>query len=630
LQEYPHIPLCHDFSSNLGPECPSLEEDYEEDFHFRSHGNVSSLPSSLPSSSSQSQSPNLLSSPAVMFLSAFTSPQQSPPNPDHEGQIISGYTLGAIIGYGGTSIIRKASSTSGDVVAVKIIRHADLVKAGNAPQARRRLEREASIWSTLSHEHILPLFFATYTPHTDYFFTLYCPVGSLFDILKRDGSPALTPDDVGTMFRQVVRGLRYLHESSRLVHRDMKLENVLVDEMGMCRISDFGMSRFIGSDDSDDEDHPAGGHAHLPVGMHRAVTMFSKRHLGNVQNNHVPRHRNSTSSNQPIQQLQPGSLPYAAPELLLPQTSGVLHPHPRQDIWALGVMLYTLLTGRFPFADSFEPRLQMKILKGVYEIPQDIGRGAEQILRGCLEKNISDRWNIAMVDDVAWGVGEGDDATQADPDEESDLEHKKSHPRARPRPGGLNLQTIIDWEQDERSPSSTSSPAPSSPTFSLERGRRPTKFSSESPSSGFIPSTPPYGRVSSITGFLENLDEFDLDPSTAERSSLRSSLDSDEKSDVRPLQRTVGFEDEIADWTARNQAMERDDDAEADGTLESEILVTDPQQHQQRSGSVPCPSARWAKINNNRLYAEHRPAAADPFLNSLSRSRSAEYNRYFD
>ena len=267
---------------------------------------------------------------------------------------------------------------------------------------------------------------------------------------------------------------------------------------------------------------------------------------------------------------------------------------------------------------------------GFYEIPEDIGRGSQLILRGCLEKNISDRWNIAMVDDVAWGVGEGDDATRADPDEESELQHKR-----RSRPMGLEkLQTTIYSEQEERSPSSTSSPAPSSPTFSLERGRRPTKFSSQSPSPGFIPFTPPYGgRVSPIAGLLENLDEFHLDPSTAERSRLRSSYLDDEKSDAKRRQRTVGFEDEIADWTARNQDMEtieRDDDAEVEGILEPEPLVTDRQQQQQRSGSVPCPNARWAKINNNHLYAEHWPAPADPFLNTLSRSRSAECNRSFD
>jgi MAP/microtubule affinity-regulating kinase len=358
LQEYPHVPLCRDFSSNRGPERPLLEEDDEQ------HTSLPSPPPSL-----QSKTPNHSSSPAAMFLSAFTTTQQQPLNPHDEGQIISGYTLGDIIGYGSTSIIRKASSISGDVVAVKIIYRADLVRIGNAPQARKRLQHEASVWSTLSHEHILPLFSAVYTPHADYFVTLYCPAGSLFDILKRDGTPALLQDDVGTMFRQVVRGLRYLHETSLLVHRDMKLENVLVDEMGMCRIADFGMSRYIDSDGSDDEGYPAGHHDQSDMfspGVHRAVSLSTKRQLGNLHTNHLPRHRNSTSSNQPIHRFQPGSLPYAAPELLLPQTSDALHPHPRQDIWALGVMLYTLLTGRLPFADSFEPRLQIKILKGEF------------------------------------------------------------------------------------------------------------------------------------------------------------------------------------------------------------------------------------------------------------------------
>ena len=344
---------------------PHLQEEDDENSHcYVSH--TSPPPTTV------------FSSPATMFLSSFMSPQKPSKNPDDEGEIISGYTLGDIIGYGGSSIIRRASSASGDIAAVKIIRRSDLVKAGNPHQARKRLQHEASIWSTLSHEHILPLFSAHHTSHADYFFTLYCPAGSLFDILKRDGRPALPQDDAGMMFRQVVRGLRYLHEITHLVHRDMKLENVLVDEMGMCRIGDFGMTRKIGSEDSEDTDYPTdqpldmlspGNHS-----VHRTVSMTVpsfKRQLGNSQTRHrhnTSRHRNSTSSNQPTQPLQPGSLPYAAPELLLPQTSDMLRPHPGQDIWALGVMLYTLLTGRLPFVDSFEPRLQMKILNGEFFI----------------------------------------------------------------------------------------------------------------------------------------------------------------------------------------------------------------------------------------------------------------------
>jgi len=229
-----------------------------------------------------------------------------------------------------------------------------------------------------------------------------------------------------------------------------------------------------------------------------------------------------------------------------------------------------------------------------------------------------------MVDDVAWGVGwgaEGDDATHPTPDDEPELPHTNS----RSRPAGLKLQTTIVWEEEEKSPSF--SPAPS---FPLERGRRKTKSASRSRSPSFAPCTPPDGaRVSLITGLSENLD-FHLDPSTRETSSLQSSLDPDENSVAKPVQRTVGIEDEIANWTAR--VIERDDDTEVDAILESNTLITfTSDRQQQRSGSVPGPNLRWAN-NNNHLYPERGPTPAEPFLNlgsTLPRCRSAEY-RYFD
>lgn len=46
---------------------------------------------------------------------------------------------------------------------------------------------------------------------------------------------------------------------------------------------------------------------------------------------------------------------------------------------------------------------------GVYEVPAGIGRGAELVLQGCIERSTFGRWTIAMVDEVAWGVGWGPD-----------------------------------------------------------------------------------------------------------------------------------------------------------------------------------------------------------------------------
>ncbi|TFY61229.1 hypothetical protein EVJ58_g4651 [Rhodofomes roseus] len=356
---------------------------------------------------------------------------------DAEGAIVAGYTLGPIIGVGGFSTIRQATSSEGGSVAIKIVRRSDL-----SARVRKRLGRETTIWRSLSHEHVLPLFSVTQMPHADYYVTLYCPAGTLFDILKRDGHPALPQDDAGMMFRQVVRGLRYLHEVAGVVHGDMKLENVLVDEMGVCRIADFGMARKIGEVEEPDaessESSSRGTPATLPRRSHGTQGPLHK-HLSLMRHGGA-RHRGSTplpsSTTTPCRsrEFPQGSLPYASPELLLPSSSTAHSPNPAQDIWALGVMLYTLLTGRLPFMDSYDPRLQMKILHGVYEMPKGIGHGAERVLTGCLERSVPNRWTIAMVDEVAWGIGWGAEGDEASPPPEIPS-RVSSKSRSRPHPG---------------------------------------------------------------------------------------------------------------------------------------------------------------------------------------------------
>ena len=289
---------------------------------------------------------------------------------------MAGYTLGPVIGRGGFSTIRRAFSPSGGVVAIKIVRKSDVGKQSDPSLTRKRLDYETEVWSSLNHEHILPLFSAEHTSYADFYVTLFCPAGSLYDILQRDGTPALPHDDAGMLFRQVVRGVRYLHEVAGYVHRDVKLENVLVDEMGVCRIIDFGLTRKIG--ESDDDERVDSHDINSTVHRHRSAIHHTIRQPKASLSAHASilrrgprRHRTSTPTGDnspapvhPAHAFQPGSLPYAAPELLSPQAGRHHGVNPAQDMWALGCLLYALLTGRLPFFDPFEPRLTMKILHG--------------------------------------------------------------------------------------------------------------------------------------------------------------------------------------------------------------------------------------------------------------------------
>jgi serine/threonine protein kinase len=401
---------------------------------------------------------------------------------------------------------------------------------------RKRLDHETEIWSSLSHEHILPLFSTEHTSYADFYITLFCPAGSLFDILKRDGTPGLPHDDAGMMFRQVVRGVRYLHEVARYVHRDIKLENVLVDEMGVCRICDFGLTRKIGESDDDERLD----NQHSPFLRHRSAIHHTVRQSkaplpahASILRRGPRRHRTSTPVGEhsptpvhPAHAFQPGSLPYAAPELLSPQAPGRHHgANPAQDMWALGCLLYALLTGRLPFSDPFEPRLTMRILHGAYDMPCDIGRGAARVLNGCLEPDVRHRSTIAMVDEIAWDIGwdEVDEAASVSHADEIEFAHfchqpptstrrrsrsrsldrtgldrPSSRPRrslsrtsvttssslmtrstsrsaSRPRITRLPLATACDDVEHAPRPLDIGGSALMSPTSSVERGRSPRK-----------------------------------------------------------------------------------------------------------------------------------------------------------
>ncbi|KAK9896585.1 kinase-like protein, partial [Cystobasidium minutum MCA 4210] len=282
---------------------------------------------------------------STSFMRSFIAP-----DPDEEGEEVDGYILEHIIGQGTFSIVRQARHVeTGELVAVKIVPDVSL--------ADPALQREVSIWSQLdqTHPYLLPLLHYYEDHIASYIFMPLCK-RNLLQYVKAHGKGG---SQTKKIFAQIVVGLRYLHTALNVTHKDIKLENILVDDKGNFKISDFGL-------------------AYAPNLLLNTGFTFD-----------------GTA----------GSLQYTSPEQ-------IRSPSPISslavDIWALGCALYALIDGRLPFDDGFEPRLRVNIMKAEWKLPQALKKAAneqkqiEEVLRGCLELDVAKRWTIQDIARSDW------------------------------------------------------------------------------------------------------------------------------------------------------------------------------------------------------------------------------------
>ncbi|BEI81531.1 hypothetical protein CcaverHIS002_0206910 [Cutaneotrichosporon cavernicola] len=309
-------------------------------------------------------------SPASAFLQAFSSVSSGPSELacDAQGARVLDYTLGKVLARGGFSTVRSATHiTTGKVFACKIVTRDDISdESGSAA----RFEDEIRIWQSLpSHPSILPLI---EMKRTDYATFMIMPLlqGSLLDILRIEGGSEST---ARKWFPGCVVAVAALHEGfegfrGHMMHGDLKLENFLVDTAGHVYVGDFGMSHIIDDQHPKRGPSPANRPSNLPAHLQARGRLVSA----------------------PDSPRNPSASPARRRDTLA--TSEVIKP----DIWALGIILHALLTGRLPFNDSFDPRLQMKILRGNWEDPY-VSHEWLEVLHGTLTRDPTRRWDIRRV-----------------------------------------------------------------------------------------------------------------------------------------------------------------------------------------------------------------------------------------
>ncbi|XP_017282920.1 MAP/microtubule affinity-regulating kinase 3 isoform X1 [Kryptolebias marmoratus] len=254
---------------------------------------------------------------------------------------VGNYRLLKTIGKGNFAKVKLARHVpTGREVAIKIIDKTQL-----NPTSLQKLFREVRIMKILNHPNIVKLFEVIETEKTLYLVMEYASGGEVFDYLVAHGR--MKEKEARAKFRQIVSAVQYCHQK-HIVHRDLKAENLLLDADMNIKIADFGFSN----------EFTVGG----------KLDTFC------------------------------GSPPYAAPELF----QGKKYDGPEVDVWSLGVILYTLVSGSLPFDGQNLKELRERVLRGKYRIPFYMSTDCENLLkrflvlnpgkRGTLEQIMRDRW----------------------------------------------------------------------------------------------------------------------------------------------------------------------------------------------------------------------------------------------
>ncbi|KAF2788996.1 serine/threonine protein kinase-like protein Kin1 [Melanomma pulvis-pyrius CBS 109.77] len=241
---------------------------------------------------------------------------------------------------------------TGEQVAVKIVprqstdQHHSQADRDRADRSKEvRTAREAAIVSLLNHPYICGMRDVVRTNYHWYMLFEYVNGGQMLDYIISHGR--LKEKQARKFARQIASALDYCHRNS-IVHRDLKIENILISKTGDIKIIDFGLSN-----------------------------LFSPRNLLKTFC---------------------GSLYFAAPELLQAKQ----YTGPEVDVWSFGIVLYVLVCGKVPFDDQSMPQLHAKIKKGHVDYPPWLSAECRNLIHRMLQTDPAQRLTLSDIMNHPW------------------------------------------------------------------------------------------------------------------------------------------------------------------------------------------------------------------------------------
>ncbi|TKA81468.1 hypothetical protein B0A55_02940 [Friedmanniomyces simplex] len=264
------------------------------------------------------------------------------------------WDLGKTIGAGSMGKVKLArNKETGEQVAVKIVprqstdgEHHTQAERDRADRSKEvRTAREAAIVTLVDHPYICGMRDVVRTNYHWYMLFEYVNGGQMLDYIISHGR--LKEKQARKFGRQIASALDYCHRNS-IVHRDLKIENILISKNGDIKIIDFGLSN-----------------------------LFSPR-------NHLKTFC--------------GSLYFAAPELLQAKA----YTGPEVDVWSFGIVLYVLVCGKVPFDDQSMPQLHAKIKRGNVEYPPWLSPECRGLIARMLNTNPQERATLTEIMSHPW------------------------------------------------------------------------------------------------------------------------------------------------------------------------------------------------------------------------------------